>query len=151
MTFDPILIWFLVGLFLILTEFLLPGIVLIFFGISAWIVSLTTFFSITNTIQSQFFCFAIISIVLVAALRKWVKGKFYGHISNQQDPSSDLNEFIGKTVVVLKDVHTDLNNGKVEFKGTEWNAISDELISKDHIAVIKKVNGITLEIEKRGE
>ena len=37
MSFSPELIWFVAGLALILSEFMLPGIILVFFGAGAWL------------------------------------------------------------------------------------------------------------------
>ena len=37
---DPAIIWFLIGLGLILAEFAVPGVILVFIGIAAWIVAL---------------------------------------------------------------------------------------------------------------
>ena len=39
----PELIWFLIGLVLIILEFGIPGVVTVFFGIGAWLVSFVMF------------------------------------------------------------------------------------------------------------
>jgi membrane protein implicated in regulation of membrane protease activity len=41
--------------------------------------------------------------------------------------------------------------GKVEFKGATWSAVSDEQIKKGEVATITGVNGITLEVRKSKE
>ena len=48
MDFNPVLIWFLIGLALVLSEFMLPGIILVFFGLGAWAVCLTTWMGLTG-------------------------------------------------------------------------------------------------------
>ena len=84
-------------------------------------------------------------------LRKWIKGKFYGHVSNVQDLTKNLDEFTGKSVVVLKDVFPGKMEGAVEFKGATWRAVSDEHIKNGETAIIIDVDGITLKIRKKKE
>jgi membrane protein implicated in regulation of membrane protease activity len=151
MTVSPTLVWFGVGLVLVLLEFAVPGVILVFFGIGAWIVAVATLVGLTGSLESQLLLFAVASCVLLFSLRRWIKGKFYGHVTGVQDPSKNLDEFTGKCVVVLKDVIPGKAPGMVEFKGATWSAVSQEGIRKDEIAVITGVDGITLKIAKRKE
>ncbi len=59
----PQFIWFLVGLILLLLEFINPGIVIIFFGIGAWIIAFVCLF-IDISINLQLSLFLIISILI---------------------------------------------------------------------------------------
>lgn len=145
------LIWFLLGLVLIFLEFIVPGVILIFFGIGAWFAAVTTYFGLTVSLESQLLAFAITSIVLLVVLRKWIKGKFYGHVSDVQDLTQNLDEFTGKNVVVLKDVIPGKMEGMVEFKGATWRAVSDEHIKNGEVAIITDVDGITLNIRRKKE
>ena len=147
MEFNPTIIWFLLGLILALLEFVVPGVILIFFGVGAWIVAASTYLELTGSFESQVLLFSITSIALLIFLRKWIKGKFYGHVSDVQDLTHNLNEFTGKSVVVIKDVIPGKPGGKVEFKGAEWSAVSDEHIENGEWAIITEVNGITLKIK----
>ena len=146
--FNPTTIWFLLGLILVLLEFAVPGVILVFFGVGAWIVAASTYIGITGSFESQVLLFSITSIALLVFLRKWIKGKFYGHVSDVQDPTRNLNEFIGKSVVVLKDVIPGKPGGKVEFKGATWSAVSDEHIKNGELAFITERDGITLKIKR---
>jgi hypothetical protein len=58
--FNPTLLWFLLGLALILLEFVVPGVILVFFGIGAWAAAVTTYFGLTASFQSQLLVFAVI-------------------------------------------------------------------------------------------
>ena len=149
--FNPILIWFLVGLVLIFLEFAVPGVILVFFGIGAWVVAATTYLGLTGSFESQLLLFAVISILLLVALRKWIKGKFYGHVGDVQDQTKNLDEFTGQRVVVLEDVIPNKMEGAVEFKGARWRAISDEHIKNGEVAIITGTDGIILNIKKRKE
>jgi membrane protein implicated in regulation of membrane protease activity len=117
-------------LILAILEFVVPGVILIFFGVGAWITAGATFFDLTASIESQLILFAIASIALLVFLRKWVKGKFFGHVSDVQDPTRNLDEFSGKNVVVMKEVIPGKMGGMVEFKGSTWSAISEELLQR---------------------
>ncbi len=149
--FDPILIWFLLGLALIFLEFIVPGVILVFFGIGAWAVAVTAYLGWISSLESQLLLFAITSIVLLVLLRKWVKGKFYGHVSAVQDLTKNIDEFSGQSVIVVQDVIPNKMEGAVEFKGAKWNAVSDEPIKNGEVAIITDFDGITLKIQKKKE
>ena len=148
MSLDPGLIWFLIGVALALLEFAAPGVILIFFGVGAWVAAITTWIGLTTTLQSQLLVFAVASALLLAGLRKWITAKFSGHVSGVQDPSVNLDEFTGKTVEVLEDVVPGRSTGKVEFKGATWSARSDQTIRRGESAVIERLDGIALIIRK---
>lgn len=148
---NPTTVWFIAGTVLALLEFVAPGIILIFFAIGAWIVSLTTWLGLTGSLESQLLVFAVSSVILLVWLRRWIKGKFYGHVAGVQNPEQNLDEFTGKPVKVLEEVVPGQPGGKVEFKGASWSAVSDEAIGKDDMAVITAVEGISLRIAKAGQ
>ena len=148
---SPTLLWFLAGLILAFLEFVVPGVILIFFGIGAWFAAVTTHFGLTASLESQLLTFAISSIALLVVMRNWIKGKFYGHVSDVQDLSKNLDEFTGKSVVVVKDVIPDKVEGVVEFKGTTWSAVSEEHMGKGDVGIIEGIDGITLKIRKMKE
>jgi len=149
--FNPTLLWFLLGLALVFLEFVVPGVILVFFGIGAWAAAVTTYFGLTAAFQSQLLIFAVASILLLVALRKWIKGKFYGHVGDVQDLTKNIDEFTGQSVVVLQDVIPNKMEGAVEFKGARWRAVSDEHIKNGEMAIITSVDGITLKVRKKEE
>jgi membrane-bound ClpP family serine protease len=149
--FNPTLLWFLAGLVLIFLEFVVPGVILVFFGIGAWAAAVTTYFDLTASFQYQLLTFAFSSVALLVVLRRWIKGKFYGHVSDVQDLSKNIDEFTGQSVVVLQDVIPNQMDGAVEFKGARWRAISDEHIKNGEMAVITDIDGIILKVRKKKE
>ncbi len=142
------IIWFVSGLVMILLEFTQPGLVIVFFGAGAWVVSLLAYLDILETLRSQLLVFGGVSVGLLLGLRRWVRDKFYGHIGDQQDLSRNLDEFTGKHVTVLQDIIPGKNGGQVEFKGTSWSAVSDQEIKKGETAAIVEMDGLTLVIKK---
>ena len=143
MTFNPILIWFLAGLALVLFEFTVPGVILVFFGLGAWITSLTTWVGLTDGWTSQLLTFSVSSVLLLVLLRQWFRAKFFGHLTGGQDPLENLDEFKGQVVIVTADIDP-ARGGKVEYKGADWSAQCDTALPAGARAVIQSVDGITL-------
>ncbi len=150
MSLSPAVIWLLVGLVLALLEFAVPGVILIFFGVSAWIVALTTFLGLTPSQPLQIIVFALLSLALIGLLRRRMQGKFRGHTSSVQDPQVNLEEFAGKTVLVIKPIEPGSLEGAVEFKGAIWSAVADESLSAGARACIIGRDGITLKVAATG-
>jgi membrane protein implicated in regulation of membrane protease activity len=143
MTFNPVLLWFLAGLALVLFEFTVPGVILVFFGLGAWITTLTTWAGLTDGWTSQLLTFAVSSVLLLVFLRRWFRAKFFGHLSGDQDPLENLDEFKGQIVTVTVAIDP-VSGGKVEFKGADWSARCDSALTVGSRAVIENVDGITL-------
>jgi membrane protein implicated in regulation of membrane protease activity len=143
MTFNPVLIWFLAGLALLLFEFTVPGIILVFFGIGAWITALTTWAGLTGGWTSQLLTFAVSSVVLLVFLRRRFRTRLFGHLTGGQDPQDNLDEFRGQVVVVTQDIDPE-QGGRVEYKGADWSARCNLALPAGCRAVILSVDGITL-------
>jgi len=146
MTFNPLLIWFLIGLALILSEFMLPGIILIFFGLGAWIVALTSWMGLTGGWTSQLLVFAVSSVLLLVLLRRWFRTRFFGFLGDEQNLASNIDEFAGQVVTVTEDIDPVTHTGKVEFKGAGWSASCETPVAKGQKVVVESVEGITLKV-----
>jgi inner membrane protein len=144
------LIWFVLGVFLVIMEFFVPGVILAFFGVAAWIVSLTTLIGVTASSTSQLLLFAVASVCLITLLRRWVRDKFIGHVTGVQNLEVNLDEFTGKFVEVIDEIHPGDRNGAVEFNGARWQAVADEHLMKGDTGRIVSRDGLTLKIEKPG-
>ena len=141
----PELIWFLVGLILLILEFILPGLIVGFFGVGAWIVAIICLITDIG-INSQLIIFIVCSILSLLILRRWLKGIFLGHTEGQQDLTEDLKEFIGERAVVKEKI-TPKIGGKVEFHGTNWAAEADEEIAEGATVEIIGKENITLKVK----
>ena len=136
---SPELIWFLIGLVLIILEFALPGVITIFFGIGAWLVSLLCLiFDIP--LNLQIILFIIVSIVSLVLLRKSVKRLFENRSEKEVD---ELHEYLDQKVTVITAISPD-KPGRVEFRGSSWNAESDEDIPEGATVKIIDKKNITL-------
>jgi len=142
----PELIWFLIGLVLLLLEFVMPGLIIAFFGVGACIVAIVCLL-IDISLNTQLLIFIVSSVLSLLLLRRWVKGVFMGHIVSKQDMRENLEEFMGQKAVVKERI-VPKTGGKVEFRGTDWAAEADveiaegtavEIIGKDNITLKVKV------------
>lgn len=142
---DTALIWFLVGLGLVLAELAVPGIILVFIGVAAWLVAILDWIGV-DSLSIQLWVFGITSIVLVFGARRFVKGWFTGKESSE---NGDIDEeFVGKIVTVVSDIEPE-GFGLVELKGAQWKATSHESLAEGSQAVVTARNNITLEVAAR--
>ncbi len=144
----PELIWFLVGLVLLIFEFIMPGLIIGFFGVGAWIVAVICLVSayVQGSINTQLIIFIIASVLSLLLLRKWLKGMFIGHVKSEQDMTKDINEFIGERAVVKEKI-TPKARGKIEIHGTDWVAEADEEIAEGTFVEIIGKNNLTLKVK----
>lgn len=141
----PPVIWFLVGLVLLLLELAIPGLIIIFFGIGAWITAICTkIFDIG--INMQLFIFLVSSVISLALLRKYFKNKFFGGDSTKDETFED--EFIGKFAKAETALKTGIA-GKISFKGTTWSAVSDVDIEAGEQVKITGKESITLHVTRK--
>ena len=146
MSFSPILIWFLAGLALVLVEFVIPGVILVFFGLGAWITTVTTWLGWTDGVTSQLMTFAISSVVLLVFLRRRFRSRFFGYVGDDHGLDSNIDEFVGQTVKVTEAIEAGGNGGRVEFKGAAWTAYCETPLPAGSRAVIVEVKGINLTV-----
>ena len=141
----PELIWFLVGLILLIMEFVMPGLIVAFFGVGAWIVAIICLF-IDIPLNAQLLIFIVTSVLSLLLLRKWLKGIFMGHVVSKQDVKENLEEFVGQRAVVKERIVPN-GGGKVAFHGTDWNAEADEEIAEGTAVEIIGKDNITLKVK----
>ena len=143
--FTPAVIWFLVGLVLLLLELAIPGLIIIFFGVGAWITSLSLLIFKGLGINPQLIIFLLSSIFLLALLRKYLRKRFFGETKEKEEVLED--EFIGKIAQVKSSITPNIP-GKIEFKGTHWSATSNEEIPEGSSVEIIDKDNITLKVKK---
>ena len=120
---NPALAWFLTGLALLLLEFAFPGLIIFFFGVGAWVVALVCL-AFDISLNFQLLIFIVTSVVLLLALRKWVKTVFYGKVAATAHTDESMEGFVGEKAVVTSEIVPHMK-GRVEFRGTHWDAERD--------------------------
>ena len=140
---EPAVIWFLVGLGLLLLELVLPGLVILFFGVGAWVTALVCAFTNIN-LNVQILIFLVASLLGLVLLRKYLKARFFNRSNKEID--DQLEEFIGHKAKVIDDFKD--GEGKVEFKGTRWSARSNDPVAKGDWVIIRSKDSLTFNVEK---
>ena len=116
----PELFWFILGLGLFLLELVMPGFIIFFFGLGAWVTALVCLIGHPG-VNLQIILFAITSTLLLIALIKIIQKKFLNSKGTRSDDVDD--EFTGKEALAKSDFGG-IKQGKVEFKGTSLTAES---------------------------
>jgi len=129
--YNAAVIWFIAGFIFLLLEFVIPGLILFFFAVGAWIVAIISLF-IDLSINSQLLIFLAATIITIIFFRSRVKKILWvkKHSSEIED------EFVGKSGKAETYIGPG-QNGKVDFKGTSWDARSEDSIEKgERVTVI---------------
>jgi membrane protein implicated in regulation of membrane protease activity len=141
----PELLWFLIGLVLFLLELVVPGFIIFFFGVGAWVTALVCLISNPGA-NLQIIIFGVTSLLSLLALRRLIQKKFFYSKGNKAEEVED--EFTGKEGIAITDFGKALK-GKVEFKGTRWNAESESDIKEGQTVVVKRKESLVLIVEPK--
>ncbi|MHC4293017.1 MAG: NfeD family protein [Planctomycetota bacterium] len=142
---SPELIWFVIGIVLLVMEFALPGLIVFFFGVGAVIVAAVCLF-VDISINAQLLIFIVASVLSLLCLRKWLKGVFLGHTVSKQNLKENLEEFLGQRATVVEKI-VPKAGGKVEFRGTNWAADAEQEIQEGTVVEIIDKDNITLKVK----
>ncbi|WP_295127720.1 NfeD family protein [uncultured Chitinophaga sp.] len=124
-------IWFILGFVLLLLEFAVPGFILCFFGLGAWVVALVTLiFDVSLNVQLLIFLAS--SILSVVLFRSWIRKKM-GYKIAPKDLLKD--EIIGKSAKAETPISPN-HQGKVYFRGASWGASSTDIIQEGEEVII---------------
>ena len=140
----PELIWFVCGVVMIFLEFMLPGVILVFFGIGAVITSILVWVGLLPSPFSQLVVFGVTSLGLLFGLRKYASKFFKGGSTEEEN-----DEYSGKPARVTQKIVPNELSGKVFFEGSDWKADSQEIIEEGASVKVIGKNNITLIVEKQ--
>ena len=110
--------WLYAGIALMLFEIMTPGLVSLFFGLSALTVALLTWLVPGFSQGWQWAAFSVFSILYIVLLRKSMKKVFSGDRELSENPR---DEYAGKLAVVAEAIAPN-RPGRVEVHGTTWTA-----------------------------
>lgn len=132
---NPGLFWLSIGVILFVLEMLIPGFVLFFFGIAAWITALACLV-LPLTLNTQLTVFLISSLLSLFCLRRIAKKIFIG---DEKDPDGDSLLAKGGERCVVTSAILPPAEGQIKFAGTFWRARAEEAIaSGDVVEVIRQ-------------
>lgn len=139
------LVWIIAGILLILLEFVLPGFIVIFFGIGALVTGLALFLGLPDSYGLPFIVFSAVSLGSLLLLRRQFAAVFKGNADNANSADEDI---IGKAARVVSWESGPHGSGKVEFRGSTWTANAKETFAPgDHVRITGR-NGIALVVER---
>jgi membrane protein implicated in regulation of membrane protease activity len=129
--YNVAVLWFVAGFIFFLLEFAIPGLILFFFAVGAWIVALLSLF-VDLSLNAQLIIFLATSLLTILLFRNWVKRMIW----NKKLPTQLEDEFVGKTGKAETAIAPG-RNGKVNFKGTTWDARSSDVIEQgENVTII---------------
>jgi membrane protein implicated in regulation of membrane protease activity len=112
--------WVALGAVLLLLELVVPGMVLVFLGVAAWIVAGLVAAGLITAPLPMFTTWFLLSLGLVVALRGFLV-RLFPSSHSRQDVDEDA-EAEDQIVDVVTDIANDHTEGRVRFGGTTWAA-----------------------------
>jgi membrane protein implicated in regulation of membrane protease activity len=134
----------LVGVLLFILELMLPGFVLFFFGLGAWITALASWF-LPIDLSGQLAIFIGSSLLSLLVLRGVIRNTFFGSRLDGGGDSALVRD--GSVAVVLTAIEPPAE-GKVKYSGSSWRATAGEKVEAGETVVIVKQDGLILRVRK---
>jgi len=95
----------------------------------------------------QLIVFLVSSVASLVLFRKQGKNYFQGRVSGKVDDVSRLDDVRGERAMVVEEIIPNSLSGKVEFRGTVWNADADTTISKGTPVEVVERTDLTLKVK----
>lgn len=140
-------LWFVFGLLLTFSEFLVPGVLVCFFGIAAMLMAgvLLLWPGIPSSLLLALYL--VTSLALLFGLRRYMPKTFRGHVKTaESDPDED--DVAGAPATVVEAISPNAP-GKVEFRGTNWTATADTALPVGALATVVSRANLTLHVKPR--
>ena len=135
-------LWIISGVVMIIMEFFTPGFVICFFGAGAVLTGL-----VSGIFPGLIPVWQIIVFIISGTFFTFVGRKvFHGTISGKNN-DIDTEDPAGENAVVTSEI-TQMSPGKVEFRGSFWNAVASETLPAGTPVKIVKRENITLTVTK---
>ncbi len=112
--------WLILGAVLLVAEFVVPGMVLVFLGMGAWAVAALVSGGIVDDTLPAFSAWFGISLVFVVTLRRFAQRLFPAETSMKQ--VDEDREYEDTLVDVVTAITADNSDGRVRMQGTTWAA-----------------------------
>ena len=139
-------IWIITGIALTILEFVIPGVITIFFGFGALLTGILSVF-LDIPLNGQIVIFLGSSVLSLIFFRKYLKSIFVGHKRDNPDPTRNISEHVGKKVIARSKISPN-KRGTVLYNGTVWEAESVEDIEEGETVQIIGLDSIVLKVVK---
>jgi membrane protein implicated in regulation of membrane protease activity len=135
--------WLYFGVALILFEVMTPGLITLFFGLSALTVAVISWLMPGLAQGWQWLAFSVLSVAYIFLLRRSLKEIFSGRREVSDDPDA---EYTGRLATVTEAVAPG-RPGRVELGDTGWIAESDHALAAGAAVRIVHKKNLTLKVE----
>jgi inner membrane protein len=133
--FTADVVWFSLGIVLLIIEVTTGGFWIGFFGVGALVAAAAVWLGLADSLNVQIAIFLTASVASLLGLRrtlkKWLDGK---------SPPMSFGDAIGKTAVVVQAIPA-RGAGRVEFQGTTWDAESssgDAVAAQTTVRIVRQ-------------
>lgn len=133
------IIWLIIVAVMIVIEIITLGLTTIWFGIGAIGAAIVAWLG--YGVWVQIIVFAVLSVVAMAIVRP-----FAVRYLNKDKEKTNVDDVIGKTAVVTKEINNELATGEVQLNGMSWTARSEDgriIPEKERVEVVS-VQGVKL-------
>ncbi|MEY1661879.1 NfeD family protein [Isoalcanivorax beigongshangi] len=139
--------WFIFGFLLVISEFVIPGVIAVFFGFGALLVGVLVWAGVLNSFDMQVWTFALASIVILFGLRRRFKRWLKGNVIDRGQGGDMHSDTYGQRVAVM----TDFDNGRgvVQLHGARWDAESEDALVAGDSAWVCGNHGIVLKVARQ--
>ena len=139
--------WFWMGIALVISEFILPGLVAVFVGLGSLTVAAAIHFSLIDGLIAQVCLWFASSLFYLLTLRLLIM-HFYPSDVDKKEIISDM-DYLGKEAEVIEDIPIN-GSGRVLFSQSTWAARTEEKerINKGEKVVITARENLTLVVKK---
>ncbi len=136
--------WIIAGLVLMIAEFAISGLVVIFFGIAALLVGALKFLGLLDDTTWELTVFAVTSLLLLVFVRRVINDKLMGQ-ENRRHGEEDSAGLIGHRATVTGPFEN--GTGTVLYRGARWQAQSSQPLEDGQMVRITQHDGLWLTVE----
>ena len=134
--------WLSLGLILAISEFVVPGFVIIFFGFGALFVGVLVWMFPALSEMAQLLLLPLSSLVALALFRRFFV-KSVAKVGTETGTNFDDNDCVGRVVKVVVAIEPG-TDGKVELNGVNWSASCEAPVAVGRNVRILSRSGLTL-------
>ena len=138
-------LWIIFGLILLALEIVLPGTILLWFGLSAIVVGPLSFIAFGWSWQVEVVIFLVLSIVFVIIGRRWLKARI---ASDEGDATLNrrAERYHGRTVVLSEAISS--GHGRARIDDTVWRVRGPDCPAGSEVQVVDS-DGPVLVVEPK--
>ena len=137
-------IWLVTGILLILSELIVPGFIVIFFGLGALLAAAVAFLTDTGVV-TQGYIFIIASLLSLIIGRRYFRKTLHGKCEVAHGDADD-DGLVGAVGTVTHAINPP-QGGRVDVRGSEWKAIADHPIEAGTTVTVIAKDNITLTVQ----